>query len=113
MLLKKMLQIIGCSVDTASDGREAVSKYKSNVFDLIFMDIRMPEMDGLEATREIRKIESEENREQITIVALTASVAKEDLDLSVEAGCDGFLSKPVNLNKITECLIDKSFLTMD
>lgn len=77
--------------DRAKTGLEAVEKAKSGSFDIILMDIKMPEMDGLTATKEIRKFNP-----NIPIVALTANAFDSDRTLAAEAGCNDFLSKPVS-----------------
>ena len=77
--------------DRAKNGQEAVEKVESGQFDLILMDIKMPVMDGLTATKEIRKF-----NQDIPIIALTANAFDSDRSLADEAGCNDFLSKPVS-----------------
>lgn len=79
----------------AADGMEAVNAFKNNKFDLILMDIQMPVMDGLEATREIRKIEKDGGLTSTPIIALSAYALKEEKDKSIQAGCNQHLSKPI------------------
>ncbi|MBK6308858.1 MAG: response regulator [Gemmatimonadetes bacterium] len=88
-----LLAHLGCTVDVASDGREAVQRWSDGVYDLIFMDIQMPEMDGLEATRHIRAAEDATHR--VPIVALTANAMHEDRGVCLEAGMDEHIAKPV------------------
>jgi CheY-like chemotaxis protein/HPt (histidine-containing phosphotransfer) domain-containing protein len=78
------------------DGRAAVDRFAASNFDLILMDVRMPVMDGLDATRAIRALERERNAPAIPIVALTANASLQDVERSSMAGCDGHLSKPVS-----------------
>ncbi|MBP9163475.1 MAG: PAS domain-containing protein [Leptospiraceae bacterium] len=78
----------------ASSGQEALIKFKENKPDLIFMDVQMPEMDGLEATREIRKLEQISSN-QVPIIALTAGAFKEDEEKCLSAGMTDFLTKPI------------------
>jgi CheY-like chemotaxis protein len=92
----------------AKNGEEAVAKFQSEALDLIFMDIQMPIMSGLEATEAIRKIESQSNR-RIPIVALTAGAVKEEADHCRDAGMDDFLTKPISQPAIKE-IIEKYFL---
>lgn len=89
-----LLEKRGHRVTLAENGQEAVQKYLAQDFDLILMDVQMPEMDGFEATAEIRRLESE--RETRTpIVAMTAGAMEGDREKCLAAGMDGYLSKPV------------------
>lgn len=83
------------SVSRAMDGNEVIRKVKIEVPDLIFMDIKMPELDGLTATRILR-----ENGYSMPIVALTAYSFEEDRDKALEAGCNCFITKPVLPKKL-------------
>ena len=88
----KMLERIGCDVTVAEDGRRAVDLCASSPFDLILMDVQMPVMDGLSATRAIRTAEGAARR--VPIVALTANAMDQDREECRAAGMDGFLAKP-------------------
>jgi len=77
--------------ERAKNGKEAVDLVNSNTYDLVLMDIKMPVMDGLEATKAIR-----ENHPDLPIIALTANAFDSDRQLAIEAGCSDFLSKPVS-----------------
>ncbi len=88
----------------ASDGRGAVNKFEKARFDLIFMDMRMPVMDGLAATRAIRRLEQERGLPRTPIIALTANARLEDIEASREAGCDAHLSKPLSKSNLLETL---------
>lgn len=79
----------------AGNGLEAIEKFKSDKYDLILMDIMMPEMDGLEATINIRKIEQENNLEKTPIIALTANDALKEK--CFEVGMCEFMTKPFNI----------------
>lgn len=81
-------------VDCAENGREAVDKWELEDYDLIFMDVQMPVMDGLEATRTIRSRELETGR-RVHICAMTANAMKEDVEICSQAGMDSYISKPV------------------
>jgi EAL domain-containing protein (putative c-di-GMP-specific phosphodiesterase class I)/signal transduction histidine kinase/CheY-like chemotaxis protein len=91
------LSRLGCHVTLVNDGREAVEAVATEPFDLVLMDASMPEMDGYEATIEIRKAEKNADSERLPIVALTAHVVGSAADRWREAGMDGMLSKPFTL----------------
>ena len=83
----------GFEVVTATDGLEGVEAAKRQLVDLIVMDIKMPKMDGYESTRRIKKLEGYQS---IPIIALTSYAMAEDKKKALEAGCDGYISKPIN-----------------
>ena len=89
-----MLEQIGCTLTVVDDGRKAVDAVLGGSFDLVFMDCQMPEMDGLDATREIRAREAAESRRRTPIVALTANALGGDREMCLAAGMDDFLTKP-------------------
>jgi len=89
-----MLEQLGCAVTVADDGRKAVEAVSKGSFDVVFMDCQMPEMDGLDATREIRRREAAERRPRMPIVALTANALGGDRETCLAAGMDDFLTKP-------------------
>jgi PAS domain S-box-containing protein len=93
MLARRLLEKIGCSVDTVNDGAEAIARLKDTSYDLIFMDCHMPEMDGFEATRIIRQ--SQAGARRVPVIALTASVTARDREQCLAAGMDDFLGKPL------------------
>ena len=78
----------------AKSGVEALEAYSKSAFDLILMDCHMPEMDGFEATRNIRQIQKQSNLKRIPIIALTANAMQQDRDECLNAGMDDHLSKP-------------------
>jgi CheY-like chemotaxis protein len=84
----------------ANDGMEAIELFKFGNFNLVFMDIQMPVIDGYEATREIRKFEKENNKTRIPVIALSAYIQTEDIGRSFNAGCDAYLTKPVSKKKL-------------
>ncbi|MEO9481978.1 MAG: PAS domain S-box protein [Ekhidna sp.] len=90
----------GCQIDEAYDGFHAIEKVKEENYDLIFMDIQMPKMDGIKATQEVRKLEFGGNT---PIIAMTAYSMEEDRERFLNAGLDDYLAKPIK----AEMLIDK------
>ncbi len=90
-------------VTVAGNGKLAVELFQNGTFDLVLMDVQMPEMDGLEATRAIRKIEAK-NGARIPIIAMTAQTMKGDRDNCFAAGMDGFISKPIRLPELWSAL---------
>lgn len=94
-----MLQHFGCKADIASNGLEAVEKFQPERHDLIFMDCQMPEMDGYEATRVIRK---QETSRRVPIIAMTAHAMSSDRDKCLQAGMDDYMSKPFSLEELYE-----------
>jgi CheY-like chemotaxis protein/HPt (histidine-containing phosphotransfer) domain-containing protein len=99
-----ILQIQGYSVTVANDGREAVAAYAQGAFDLILMDCHMPEMDGFEATREIRARERASSGKHVPIIALTANAMAHDREECLNAGMDDHLSKPFTMLTLQEML---------
>ncbi len=97
-----LLQKLGCSVQTAPGGAEAVSTLRNASFEIVFMDVQMPGMDGLEATRQIRRLEGEGHH--TPIIALTAGVSTEDRSLCLEAGMDDHLAKPISRDQLSQVL---------
>jgi signal transduction histidine kinase/ActR/RegA family two-component response regulator len=90
-----VIQKMGFTVDVACNGKIAVDKYSQNQYDMILMDIMMPEMDGIEATKIIRELEKNKTPgSRIKIVALTANAMKEDREKCLSSGMDDYLSKP-------------------
>ncbi len=92
-----VLRGTGLAVDTAENGREAVAKVRANAYDLVLMDIQMPEMDGLEAARMIRSMA---DKEYLPILAMTGAVFEEDRQSCLEAGMNDFITKPINMQAL-------------
>jgi PAS domain S-box-containing protein len=97
-----LLQRLGCRVDVAANGQEAVDMLDTIPYDIIFMDCQMPVMDGFEATKEIRRREAGELHS--TIVAMTANAMKRDRELCFEAGMDDYIAKPISKAGLAELL---------
>ncbi|WP_058049217.1 PAS domain S-box protein [Janthinobacterium sp. Ant5-2-1] len=100
-LLLISLGAAGHQVIAASDGESAVREFSKGSFDVVLMDVQMPRMDGLEATRLIRVYEREQGLTATPIIALTASVLEQDRRAAQTAGMNGFASKPLEMHKLT------------
>jgi len=94
-LTKEMMELMGCVVDVAEDGADALDKYSNNNYDVIMMDVQMPNMDGYEATKKIREIENKTERKHTPIIAITASALQGDEEKCLNAGMDDYISKPI------------------
>ncbi len=104
ILMEKFLGKLDCNISFAVNGVDAVDKIKNNKYDLVFMDCQMPEMDGFDATRNIRAFEEENNLPRMPIVALTADIMSDNRSRCLEVGMDDFLSKPVRKDSIVQVL---------
>ncbi|MFM9862860.1 MAG: response regulator [Micropepsaceae bacterium] len=105
MLATALLGKMGHRVDTVANGRECVEALAVAPYDLVLMDVHMPEMDGLEATQRIRAQEKAGRRRgRLPIVALTASTLEDDRQICIDAGMDDFLAKPLNLDALRAVL---------
>jgi PAS domain S-box-containing protein len=104
ILLRAYLENLSLSLDFASNGFEAVVKRKQGNYDLVLMDMQMPIMDGYTATREIRTWEKAKDMPRMPIVALTAHALTGASAESIEAGCDGHLTKPVERNDLVDAI---------
>ncbi|QOY89604.1 hybrid sensor histidine kinase/response regulator [Paludibaculum fermentans] len=102
MVILRMLQKLGCHADFASDGRAAVSRVEANSYDIVLMDVHMPSVDGLEATRRIRKMPSAQSC--VPVVALTAAATNEDRTACLAAGMNDYLSKPIAFEELRRTL---------
>jgi CheY-like chemotaxis protein len=99
----RLLEKRGHRVTVAENGREAVEELKKRAFDLVLMDVQMPEVDGLEATAQIREREKSTGAHQ-RIIALTAHAMKGDRERCLAAGMDGYLTKPIRPKELDEML---------
>ena len=96
-----LLEKVGLMVDVAEDGRKAVEAVHARPYDAVLMDVQMPEMDGIEATREIRR---DVELKGLPIIAMTASVMKGDRERCLEAGMDDFVSKPIDPGELVDAM---------
>jgi signal transduction histidine kinase/DNA-binding response OmpR family regulator len=106
-LVTELLQKRGHSVVAVENGRAAIAALQKKKFDVVLMDEQMPGMDGLEATRNIRRMERASGNHQI-IIGLTGNVAKEDEQRRIEAGMDGYLTKPFDMHVLFQTIESKS-----
>jgi len=88
----------------ANDGMEAIALFKKGNFNIVFMDIQMPVVNGYEATKTLRKFEKEDNRDRTAIIALSAYIQQEDIEKSFNAGCDAYLTKPVSKKNLFDVI---------
>ncbi|HZI23431.1 MAG TPA: response regulator, partial [Chryseolinea sp.] len=89
------------NVEIAQSGLEAIEKFNEQFYEVILMDVQMPEMDGLEATRLIRL----KQYQQPVIISMTANAMQDDRDMCIQAGMDGYISKPINLDELVDALV--------
>ena len=101
-LIGAYLGSAGHEMEVVQNGREAVAAAKAGGFDVILMDVQMPEIDGLEATRQIRALPGPEG--EVPIIALTANAMPGDREACIEAGMDGYLSKPIDVVALQKAL---------
>ncbi len=100
LLTRTLLEADGCVVETVEDGALAVEAVSGNSYDLILMDMRMPNMDGLEATRKIRAMGGE-RADKLPIIALTANAFDDDRNACFDSGMNDFMTKPVSAEELT------------
>jgi PAS domain S-box-containing protein len=101
-LALRVLEQMGYRADVASNGIEAVESIERQIYDVILMDVQMPEMDGLDATRTIRKLEA---IAQPTIIAMTANAMEGDREMCLAAGMDDYIAKPIRVNELVGALM--------
>ena len=99
----RLLERLGCDVDVAASGLEVLKKLEAGAYDLVFMDCQMPEMDGYEATREIRRRE-QRGAGRTPIVAMTAHALPGDREKCLEVGMDDFVAKPIRKDTLAEVI---------
>ena len=105
MVAQKMLEKLGLKAEQANNGVEALKLLAEQAYDLVLMDCQMPEMDGFDATREIRKQDIKAiNQNVLPIVAMTANVMSGDRERCLEVGMDDYIGKPVQRNQLESVL---------
>ena len=100
----KLLGKLRYHADTADNGLEAMNAVTTHSYDVILMDIQMPEMDGYETTQAIRRLKSSATRPDVPIIAMTAHAMKGDREKCLDAGMDDYLSKPIRLHELGEAI---------
>jgi len=105
----RILKKAGYNADSVSNGKEAIAALAMNDYDMVLMDVQMPEMDGFETTRFIRQSQSIKNR--LPVIAMTAHAMKGDRDLCIEAGMDDYISKPVQIQTLIDIIEKHLFVT--
>jgi CheY-like chemotaxis protein/HPt (histidine-containing phosphotransfer) domain-containing protein len=106
-----LLENLGHRADVVANGHEAIKAYRLVPYDMILMDVQMPEMDGLETSRKIRALEKTKNR-HTPIIAMTAHARKEDQEKCLAAGMDDYVSKPVNPRELKAAIARRTAATM-
>ncbi len=101
---RNQLKLMGCSVQIANNGEEAIKATQQQDFDLILMDCHMPIVDGYTATRQIRNIEQEEEKAQVPIIALTADVAILNQEMCIKSGMNDYMTKPIAIKELKKTL---------
>jgi len=101
-LALRILEQMGYRADVASNGLEAIESVERQTYDVILMDVQMPEMDGLDATRSIRLLTT---IAQPRIIAMTANAMEGDREMCIEAGMDDYISKPIRVNELVDALL--------
>ena len=108
LVLNEMLRNCGCACTLAGNGEEALAILAGQQFDVVLMDMQMPVMDGLTATRELRRREAAEGRPRQLVIALTANALAGDREMCIEAGMDDYVAKPVTFDALraafTRCM---------
>jgi CheY-like chemotaxis protein len=106
-LALRLLAQMGYRADVAANGVEAIQALERQPYDVVLMDVQMPEMDGLDATREIRArwpAAEQQGRPRPRIIAMTANAMREDREICLAAGMDDYVSKPVRVEELVQAL---------
>ncbi len=104
LVAREMLLSLGVQVDTADDGAEALLRLDEAAYDIVFMDVMMPVLDGLACTRALREREAARASPRLTVVALTANAMTGDRERCLESGMDDYLPKPVRREDLAKML---------
>lgn len=110
LIIELYLQDAPVIIDVAENGKRGVELFRRARYDLVLMDIMMPVMDGVDATRLIREHEREQGQNPVPVVAVTAHASDENRERALNAGCTGFLSKPVRKQTLMEVVSEADSL---
>jgi len=105
-VIEIMLGVTAMELVAVENGQQALERFKSQPFDIVLMDMQMPVMDGLSATRAIRDVEAGQDRDRTAILMLTANAMAEHVTQSLAAGADGHLTKPITMNALLAAMSD-------
>ncbi len=108
LVLQALLESIGAQLTIVESGKEAVDAWDAGNYDIILMDVQMPVMDGVEATREIRMREQSQNRKPTPIIALTANAMTHQVEEYLEAGMDAHIAKPIQVDQLITTLMRRA-----
>jgi CheY-like chemotaxis protein len=109
MILMELLEDTHVQIEEAEDGQKALDTFAAsppNHYDLVFMDIQMPNLDGYEATTRIRALDRPDAR-AVPIIAMTANAYREDIDKALSVGMNGHVAKPIDINTVLRVLREK------
>ena len=109
VILTELLADTGIKIESAADGKQALLMFgqsELNYYDLIFMDIQMPDMNGYQATSAIRKL-ARPDAKSVPIIAMTANAYREDIERALNAGMNGHVAKPIDIDEVRRLLYDK------
>jgi CheY-like chemotaxis protein len=108
-VLEIMMKRMGHSFEVVENGTEALEKLQAKAFDVVLMDVHMPEMDGLEATRRIREGFAGEDKQGIYIAAVTALAMSGDREKCLESGMNAYLPKPVKFTELERIFVEEIY----
>jgi signal transduction histidine kinase/CheY-like chemotaxis protein len=104
LILAALLEPLGVELICVEDGRRAVEAFQTERFHAVLMDVQMPEMDGVEATAEIRRLEARDGQPRTPVIALTANAMRHQVEAYLAAGMDGFVAKPIEAEKLFDAI---------
>ncbi len=103
-VVERMLEKLGYRADVVENGRDAIKALDAAPYDMVFMDVQMPQMDGFEATAAIRQREKERDTGHLPIIAMTAHAMKGDRERCIDSGMDDYVSKPIQPKELAAAI---------